>query len=66
MPAEVMDLLARYRQQQAEYAKSIGNHWVTQISGLHDKMVDNDRLFTQWNEYASKITRTDYARLFIQ
>jgi integrase len=49
MPAEVMNLLARYQQQQAEYAKSIGNHWVTQISGLHDKMVDNDRLFTQWH-----------------
>jgi integrase len=49
MPAKVFELLARYKQQQSEYAASIGSQWVRQISGLHDKIVDNDRLFTQWN-----------------
>jgi integrase len=49
MPAKVFELLAQYKQQQAEYATSIGDQWVTKIKGLHDKIVDNDRLFTQWN-----------------
>ena len=48
MPVELIDLLHRYRDYQAEYKASIGSKWVTQIEGLDDKMVDNDRLFTQW------------------
>ena len=49
MPVKVFELLERYRKQQSEYAASLGNQWVTQIAGLGGKLVDNDRLFTQWN-----------------
>ena len=49
LPDEVIELLSSYRRLQADYADSLGNKWVKQISGLNDKMVDNDRLFTQWD-----------------
>jgi len=38
LPAEIMDLVNRYKQVQAEYAKSLGDKWV-----------DTDRLFTTWD-----------------
>ena len=49
MPAVIFDLLARYRKQQSEYAKTLGETWVSQIEGLNGKMTDNDRIFIQWN-----------------
>jgi integrase len=49
MPAVVFELLARYKQQQSAYKASLGDQWHDKIESLHGKMVDNDRLFTQWN-----------------
>jgi integrase len=49
MPVEIVDLLIRYREHQTAYMASIGNKWVEKIQGLDDKMVDNNRLFTQWH-----------------
>jgi integrase len=49
LPAEIMTILEQYKAHQAEYINSLGSVWVTKIKGLNDKMVDNDRLFTQWN-----------------
>lgn len=49
LPIEIMAILSDYKAHQAEYIKSIGDIWVEQIKGLDDKMVDNNRLFTQWN-----------------
>jgi integrase len=47
LPLEIMAILSEYKAHQAAYVKSIHNLWVGKIKGLHDKMVDNDRLFTQ-------------------
>jgi len=49
LPAEIMDLLKRYRQHQAEHINALGSQWVTQIKGIDDVLCDNDRLFTKWN-----------------
>jgi len=38
LPAEIMDLVNRYKQVQADYAKTLGDKWV-----------DTDRLFTTWD-----------------
>jgi integrase len=49
LPAEIMAILEQYKSHQAEYIESIGDKWETQIKGLDDKLVLNDRLFTQWH-----------------
>ena len=49
LPAELLALLSDYREHQAKYIASLGDKWVDKIRGLSDKIVDNDRLFTQWN-----------------
>jgi integrase len=49
LPAELLSFVLAYKEHQAKYAKSIGNKWVTKISGLGDKPTENDRLFTQWD-----------------
>jgi integrase len=46
---EIMELLQHYRQYQVDYIRSVGSSWVETINGLNDKIVDNDRLFTQWD-----------------
>jgi integrase len=45
---EIMAILADYKIHQAKQISKIGSKWETQIKGLNDKIVDNDRLFTQW------------------
>jgi integrase len=49
LPTELMDVLKQFKDHQADYIKRLGTKWVTEIKGLGDKMVANDRLFTQWD-----------------
>ena len=47
LPTELIEFVLAYQAHQAEYIESIGDKWVDKIKGLNDKMVENDRLFTQ-------------------
>jgi integrase len=49
LPEEIMTILSDYKAHQTAYIESVGDKWVTQIKGLNDEIVDNDRLFTQWS-----------------
>ena len=49
LPPELMELVKQYRQHQTKLKEEIGDKWVEKISGVNDEIVDNDRLFTQWN-----------------
>jgi integrase len=49
LPAELLEMVSLYKSRQTEYAESIGDKWVMEIKGFNDEMVDNDRLFTQWD-----------------
>ena len=49
LPAEIMEVLKQYKEHQAKYIDTLGKKWVTHIKGLGDKIVVNDRLFTQWD-----------------
>lgn len=49
LPDEIMAILSDYKAHQNAYIESVGDKWVTQIKGLNDKLVENDRLFCQWN-----------------
>ena len=46
---ELMNFLLQYKVHREEYVKSVGRSWVAKIEGLEGKLVDNDRLFTQWD-----------------
>ena len=48
LPTEIVDLVKQYRQHQAEQKAKVGDQWHEQIKGVNDELVDNDRLFTQW------------------
>jgi integrase len=49
LPSEILAILSDYLEYQAKYIESLGDKWITQIKGLNDELVDNDRLFTAWN-----------------
>jgi integrase len=49
LPPEIMEILKQYKAHRDEYRENLGDVWVEQIKGLNDEMVDNDRLFTQWD-----------------
>jgi integrase len=46
LPQQIIDLLKQYQAHQAAHVEKMGNKWTEQIKGLNDKMVINDRLFT--------------------
>jgi len=48
LPTELVELVKQYRQHQAKLKEEIGDLWVEKISDVNDEIVDNHRLFTQW------------------
>ena len=49
LPLEIMSILKQYKAHQAAYIESAGDKWITKIKGLNDEIVDNNRLFTQFD-----------------